>query len=67
MNKENESPRLEINIPEKIEVVRLPDGLVVERTTYQTGSVRDNVIFPGDYPNARQIKSPQRSLAPQPT
>ena len=55
MNEENESPRLEINVPVKTEVVRLPDGLVVERTTYQTGSVRDDVVFPGDYPNARQI------------
>ena len=56
MNEEKDSPRLEITVPVKKEVVRLPDGLVVERTTYQTGSVRDNVVFPGDYPNARQIK-----------
>ena len=56
MNEQNDSPVLEINVPVKTEVVRLPDGLVVERTTFQTGSVRDNVVFPGDYPNARQIK-----------
>ena len=56
MNQPNESTRPEINIPEKTEVVRLPDGLVVKRTTFNTGSVRDNVVFPGDYPNARQIK-----------
>ena len=58
MNEEKDSPRLEINVPVKKEVVRLPDGLVVERTTFQTGSVRDNVVFPGDYPNARQISNP---------
>ncbi len=56
MNEENESPRLEINIPEKTEVVRLPDGLVVRRTTYSTGTVSDTIVFPGQYPDARQIK-----------
>ena len=56
MNEENESPRLEINIPEKTEVVRLPDGLVVRRTTFNTGTVSDTIVFPGDYPDARQIK-----------
>lgn len=56
MNEENESPRLEINAPVKTEVVRLPDGLVVKRTTYQTGTVSDLIVFPGDYPDARPIK-----------
>ena len=56
MNEEYESPRPEINIPVKTEVVRLPDGLVVKRTTYQTGNVSDTIVFPGDYPDARQIK-----------
>ncbi len=46
----------EINIPVKTEVVRLSCGLVVRRTTYQTGTVSDTIVFPGDYPDARQIK-----------
>ncbi len=57
MNEENESPRLEINIPEKTEVVRLPDGLVVRRTTFDTGTVSDTILFPGDYPDARAVKA----------
>ena len=56
MNEEKDSPRLEINVPMKTEVVRLPDGLVVRRTTYNTGSVSDTILFPGDYPDARQVK-----------
>ncbi len=56
MNEENESPRLEINVPVKTEVVRLPNGLVVKRTTYHTGNVSDTIVFPGDYPDARQVK-----------
>ncbi len=56
MNEEKDSPRLEINVPMKTEVVRLPDGLVVRRTTYNTGSVSDTILFPGDHPDARQVK-----------
>ena len=56
MNEENEPTRPELNIPVSTEVVRLPDGLVVKRTTYQTGNVSDTIVFPGDYPDARQIK-----------
>ena len=56
MNEEKDSPRLEINVPMKSEVVRLPDWLVVRRTTYNTGSVAGTILFPGDHPDARQVK-----------
>lgn len=56
MNAEKESPRLEINIPVKTEVVRLPDGSYVRRVTYQTRLASDTKVWPGDHPNARQIK-----------
>lgn len=58
MNPEPIEPtKPEINIPVKTEVVRLPDGLVVKRTTYQTGNVSDTIVFPGDHPNARAVKA----------
>lgn len=57
MSEENESPRPEINVPVKTEVVRLPGGLVVKRTTYQTGTVSDTIVFPGDHPDARAVKA----------
>ncbi len=57
MNEENESLVLEINVPETTEVVRLPDGLVVRRTTYSTGNVSDTIVFPGDHPDARAVKA----------
>lgn len=47
----------EVNIPEKREIVRLPDGRVVERTTMQTGTVKDQLVFPGDYPDAVRVEA----------
>lgn len=57
MQAQDQEKRLpEINIPVKTEVVRLPDGLVVKRTTMSTGNCVDSIVFPGDHPDARQIK-----------
>ncbi len=58
MNENEEEPtKPEINIPVKTEVVRLPCGLVVRRTTYQTGNVSDTIVFPGDHSDARAVKA----------
>ena len=46
----------EINKLVSREVVRLPDGRVVERSTYDTGNVLEVQVFPGDYPNAKTVK-----------
>ena len=56
INKQKESPVLEINVPVKTEVARLPDGNYVRRVTYQTGLISDTKVWPGDHPKARQIK-----------
>lgn len=49
--------RAEINVPVSTEVLRLSDGRFVRRTTYQSGSVKDVMVWPGDHPNARAVKA----------
>jgi hypothetical protein len=57
MEQKPEHTAPEINIPVSKEALRLPSGLVVMRTTYNTGNVSDVVVWPGDHPNARAVKA----------
>ena len=44
-------------IVESREVVRLPDGRVVKRTTYTNGAKNDQLVFPADFPDAKPVKA----------
>ncbi len=48
--------RPDLNLPESGEVVRLPDGRVVERTVFTNGNVQDTAVSPGDFPDAPLVK-----------
>ncbi len=61
--------KMEVNIPVQRgeQIVRKPDNSVVARLEYQTGTIRENQLFPEDHPKAKtleQLESTPEQSAP---
>lgn len=48
--------KLEINIPKDVKVVKTENGRVVRRTEFQSGTIRETNVFPGDHKDATPLK-----------
>ena len=50
--------KMEPNVPKDVEIVRNADGRLVRRTVFESGSIRETHVFPGDHEPKQQIARP---------